>query len=111
MADLELNHTVPPNNGVSDNRSDIYSLGLIYRELLTGSLIGQIQDQRINAIVNRMTLMSPDDRYRSMDEVMKDISALNEISTADPMRDFWEGAIIVGNAIGLIYVLEKLLGD
>ena len=99
------------NNGLSDSRSDIYSLGLVYRELLTGSLTGHIQDQRVDAIVNKMTKQSPDDRYQSMEEVMLDIAALNEISISEPMKDFWEGAIVVGSALGFIHLLVKALGD
>lgn len=99
------------NSGVSDNRSDIYSLGLIYRELMTGSLTGHITDERVNAIVNKMTMMSPEDRYENMDAVMRDIAALNEISTTEPMKDFWEGVIVVVAAVGIIYLLTKIFGD
>ena len=96
------------NNNLSDSRSDIYSLGLIYRELLTGSLTGQIQDQRVNTIVDKMTKTSPEDRYRNMDEVVKDILALNEVSKTDPMKDFINGAIAVSTVLGIAFVLAKI---
>lgn len=40
-----------------------YSFGLIYRELLTGPITGKILDPRVDAIVNKMTMISPADRY------------------------------------------------
>jgi serine/threonine protein kinase len=96
-------------SGVSDSRSDIYSLGLVYRELLTGSLTGQIQERRINDIVNKMTATSPADRYQTMSEVKEAIRALNEISTSDPMKDFWEGVIAATAVVGIAILLAKLI--
>jgi len=55
-----------------------------------------------------MTKMSPDDRYKNMDEVVRDILALNEVSKTDPMKDFVNGAIAVGTVVGIAFVLAKL---
>lgn len=96
------------NESMSDCRSDIYSLGLIYRELLTGSITGQINDYRINNIVMKMTMVCPSDRYSTIDEVMKDIEGLNEISVTDPLNEFWNGAIVVGATFGILYFISKI---
>jgi hypothetical protein len=58
---------------------------------LTGSITGKIHDPTVDAIVNKMTMISPADRYANMDEVMMAIASLNEISIGDPMTEFWEG--------------------
>ena len=44
------------SHGLSDARSDIYSLGLIYRELLTGKINGTVTEPRIAAIIRKMTM-------------------------------------------------------
>jgi hypothetical protein len=56
-----------------------------------------------------MTATSPADRYQTMNEVKEAIRALNEISTSDPMKDFWEGVIAETAVVGIAILLAKLI--
>ncbi len=97
--------------GNADNRADIYSLGIIYRELLTGSTTGRIEDFQINAIVDKMTMQSPSNRYPSMAEVMKDIEKLNKVNITDPMSGFGENLAKLGLAALGVYVFYQLFAE
>lgn len=97
------------HSGESDPRSDIYSLGMIYRELVTNSVYGQVNNTLLNNVINRMTMPSPSDRYQSMEQVKQAIISLHMVNTADPMQAFWEGAAKIAVGIGIIYLLANLL--
>jgi len=44
-----------------------------------------------------------------MNEVKEAIRALNEISTSDPMKDFWEGVIKASAVVGIAILLAKII--
>lgn len=98
-------HYISPEQargGFVDERSDLYSLGILYYELLTGKLpfdeentvtiaIKHIQEEivppkllepkipeQVNQIVMKLTQKKPDDRYQNTDQLMEDLEAVLE---------------------------------
>jgi serine/threonine protein kinase len=85
--------------GQSVSNSDIYSLGMLALQALTGKHPSQFprdRDNEINwrsyakvgrefaAVLDRMTRCNPRDRYQTVDEVLRDIAKLPKLSTDSP---------------------------
>ena len=85
--------------GQSVSNSDIYSLGMVALQALTGKHPSQFSRDRDNEIVwrsyakvsrefsmvvDRMIRCNSRDRYQTVDEVLKDIAKLPKLSTASP---------------------------
>lgn len=98
-------HYISPEQargGFVDERSDLYSLGILYYELLTGKLpfdeentvtiaIKHIQEniippkkiepqipESVNQIVMKLTEKKPDERYQNVDELVSDLDRVLE---------------------------------
>lgn len=97
------------SHGLSDARSDIYSMGLVYRELLTGKIDGTVSDLKIAAIIRRMTTHAPEDRYQSMDQVLAELRNLHVVNETDPMDSFWSALGAIGIAAGVALVVGGLI--
>ncbi|MBR2807339.1 MAG: serine/threonine protein kinase [Oscillospiraceae bacterium] len=60
--------------GASDIRADIYSVGVLLNEMLVGvSPKGKLPEGRLADVIKKCTMMDPDDRYGSVDELLSDV--------------------------------------
>ena len=61
----------------TDERSDIYSLGVLYHVLLTNQLPRAYDYQGVEKeVINKMIAIDPQSRYQSVNEIIKDLDHL-----------------------------------
>jgi hypothetical protein len=99
-------YSPPEQYGFSqtDNRTDIFALGVVMRSMLTGDEVGTICDRRLAQIVEKCTAFAPEDRYQTVNELKRALTAYTR-RVRNSVIKFIAGAA----ALCLLFVLSLMI--
>ena len=96
----------------ADQRSDIYALGIIIIEMFTRHpdrrYLSQIQSEKFRQVADKCTMLNPNDRYQSCDEILRVLLASGN---SNPMPPWLEAKIKEYAADGVITRNERAVLD
>jgi predicted Ser/Thr protein kinase len=106
------------NSSEVDHRADIYSLGVIFYEMLTGELpLGRFKapsekglgDHRLDPVVLKSLEKEPADRYQSAGEVKAQLADLDKVSPVAPAFPPYSKVAVASGVVSLLTLALFLL--
>ena len=109
----------------ADNRSDIFSLGMLVREMLEDSEREAGLSESMHRLIDKAVMERPEDRYQYIEDFLADLQKVrtqivrqeNEVQfrslTDDILDSSWEGICILGSDFRIVWMnraLERYLG-
>ena len=82
----------------TDTRSDIYSFGIVFSELLSHTNASSSYHQKAKKIIDKSTMFDPEKRYTNTEQLLKDISLLEK------RKKTWLPYFLVTGLVGLLFV-------